>query len=335
MSISAAQLPRVRTQLVDELAGELRGAPGPIAETFAIHVRAGAQGPADPRIRSPYRQARLLMEQELDRLSNAALFWVSPSMTALTMAAAQGMPIFRPVPCDLPSRYGLVYFAAPLAEADETPVAESVVFNDGTVKNFTGGRFAVCAASWGPFDMGGIWKQGGTWFTFYTEDGSSVPPLRLDNECAVSAEPRAEQSYLEAVRRGGGTAEWVHLLLTAFRLMQTSRTTTTTEQLPIRALRRRSEEAGVAAAHTPVRLVDVTERPRTQRVPGEEGAGRSYRVRWIVESHWRNQWYPASETHRPRYIDAYVKGPEGAPLQVTDKVRVWRDPADSEVPHAG
>ena len=57
-------------------------------------------------------------------------------------------------------------------------------------------------------------------------------------------------------------------------------------------------------------------------------SGRTYRVRWIVDGHWRNPWYPASETHRPRYIDAYVKGPEGAPLKLRETVKVWRDPSE-------
>lgn len=42
--------------------------------------------------------------------------------------------------------------------------------------------------------------------------------------------------------------------------------------------------------------------------------------RWIVRGHWRNQWYPALGVHKPRWIAEYVKGPEGAPLIVHDKI---------------
>lgn len=350
--ISAAQLPEVRTQLVSDLRRELIAGRGPLIETFAVHVAAGAQPMADPSVTHPRAQARLLAHHERRRLAEATLWWVSPHMTALVQAAAPGMPPFRPTPADLPSAYGLIYFAAPIATAEETPVAEAVVFDDGTVGHIPGGTFQVVAASWGPWDYGGAWP-GGTWFSFYTgfptgpdavaaeaarlgvspEELAAVQrPLRLDNECVVSATGAAgdpdDRDF--ASRAGQGTLAWVHTLLTAFRLMATSRTATVTEQLPVRAARRRAARLGVTAADRPVRLLDVTTPPRRERIDDQGGtpAGRTYRVRWVVGGHWRQQWYPSQETHRPRYIDAYVKGPEGAPLKVPETVRVWRDPAE-------
>jgi hypothetical protein len=255
-------------------------------------------------------------------------------MTTLTLAAAPGMPPFRPTPRDLPSPYGLIYFASPFAQANEIPVASLAVHDDGTIQEIKPGQFQVAACAWGPHDYQGLWPHGGTWFSFYTlvaERPAGMPPLRLDNECVVGAHcdhPNADELLAEVVN-SEGTAAWMHLILTAFRLMATSRAARVTEQGAVRPMRRRAARAGVTRPDAPVRLVDVTARPGAERTPVEAESGRTYRVRWLVQGHWRNQWYPASETHRPRYIDAYVKGPEGAPLQVKDTVNVWRDDAET------
>ena len=44
---------------------------------------------------------------------------------------------------------------------------------------------------------------------------------------------------------------------------------------------------------------------------------RDYSCRWLVRGHWRNQFYPRSKSHRPRFIPAYVKGPDDKPLKPT------------------
>jgi hypothetical protein len=44
---------------------------------------------------------------------------------------------------------------------------------------------------------------------------------------------------------------------------------------------------------------------------------RDYSCRWLVRGHWRNQFYPSSKSHRPRFIPAYVKGPDDKPLKST------------------
>lgn len=329
--ISATQLPDTRVRLLEEIRRPTRN---PVVETYAIHCAAGAQALADPRVRDPRAQAHLLARHEAERLANAALYWISPNMTALVLAAAPGMPPFRPTPEDLPAPYGLIYFAAPFAQADENPVADVAMLSDGSVHEIAGGRFAVCAATWGPWDYNGRWTGGGTWFTFYTarHDDIPGPPLRLDNECVVGALHTlpGEDPILREVARPDGTASWMHVVLTAFRLMATSRTASRTPQPLARPFRRRAARAGVVRADEPVQLVDITTRPKPSRpvIPGE---GRSYRVRWVVDGHWRNQWYPSSGVHRPRWIEPYVKGPDGAPLRTGETVHLWRDPAEQVI----
>ena len=57
---------------------------------------------------------------------------------------------------------------------------------------------------------------------------------------------------------------------------------------------------------------------RPQHARTEPGATLERNARWIVQGHWRSQWYPSAHQHKPLWIHTYVKGPEGlmVPLQV-------------------
>jgi hypothetical protein len=349
---TAWELPDIRTRIIGDLV--MPSAVNAALQVYALHVRLGLQMPADPGEHDPERQARLLVRGELARLRNAELFWVSEEMTRLCLAAAPGMPSFYPRPEDLPAPSGFIYFAQPIGGYEPWDIIE---YADGRLLDAASapsGGYRVCAASWGPFSNGGRWTHGGTWFTFYTVPGerqsaalavqgldaaeiaalqARLPPLRIDNEAACPASsadhPAAERSLAEAVRDTSSTASWMHLVLCAFRLMATAGAARTGEQSAPRPARRRAARAGVARPEAPVRLVDITAGSvRRDRVPAGERSGRNYAIRWVVSGHWRNQYYASSDVHRPRWIDGYLKGPAGAPLKVSQTVRVFRDPRE-------
>lgn len=50
----------------------------------------------------------------------------------------------------------------------------------------------------------------------------------------------------------------------------------------------------------------------------------AYRNRWIVDGHWRRQWYPSAGEHRPIWISAFIKGPPGGPLLTRERVYTLR-----------
>ena len=54
-----------------------------------------------------------------------------------------------------------------------------------------------------------------------------------------------------------------------------------------------------------------------------EGTKVDWQYRWIVNAHWRNQWYPSERRHRTIMIGPFVKGPEDKPLRVSEKVYKW------------
>ena len=65
--------------------------------------------------------------------------------------------------------------------------------------------------------------------------------------------------------------------------------------------------------------------PDQREETGSDPAGRRYRHRWVVRGHWRYQPYgPEHSLRRKQWIPVHLKGPDGAPLLVTEKVNVWR-----------
>lgn len=355
-TVTAPGLAELRTSMI-ETYGSGPGRDG-LAEIFQHHLRAGTQTAlADPRVLDVRRQAQLLVDAEMERLRNAALYWVSPAMTALTMAAAPGMPPFRPTAADLPSRHGLIYFATPLLEITEDGAEVLIVEQDGTARpaSIAPGSFQIVAASWGPTTMGGHWPEGGTWFTLYTgkesladflasnDRGLRLPrqeaeaiwrhmlPVNIDNELVMRAanihdgpDPWEQEDH----RTGLGCC--VHVVLTAIRLMATSRAAIHCEQQIQRPARRRAGKACVTRPHEAVRLVDLAagSSPRAEATDTGDGSP-TYSVRWIVSGHFRQQWYPSIGAHRPKYIDSYVKGPADAPLKIGEKVTMWRQPGEN------
>jgi hypothetical protein len=79
-----------------------------------------------------------------------------------------------------------------------------------------------------------------------------------------------------------------------------------------RKARRRYERATRRPAPK-ISVVDI--RRRSNPHPTGTSEHREWTHRWIVSGHWRRQWYPSVEEHRPIWIEPYVKGPEGLPIE--------------------
>lgn len=97
------------------------------------------------------------------------------------------------------------------------------------------------------------------------------------------------------------------------------------EPLP-RAYRRRAALADIRNV-ADVRIVTLRRRLTRRLTRRDEhdwnpkpGEPAGYSHRFIVSGHWRNQYYPSIGTHRLKWIDAFIKGPESKPLIVKDRV---------------
>lgn len=61
----------------------------------------------------------------------------------------------------------------------------------------------------------------------------------------------------------------------------------------------------------------------TRKAPATEPK-RHYTHRWVVRGHWKRQWYPSQNRHRPIWISTYIAGPADTPIEYTDKVTVLK-----------
>lgn len=102
---------------------------------------------------------------------------------------------------------------------------------------------------------------------------------------------------------------WVY---TAFHLMS-QRLATTVEHKAERATVRRVERENLSL---PPLLRVVTLR-RMEEARHAEGGSHAvdWKWQWDVRGHWRNQYYPGTGEHKPKYIEEYTKGPPDAPFK--------------------
>lgn len=103
----------------------------------------------------------------------------------------------------------------------------------------------------------------------------------------------------------------------AFLLLSWQRIAEPTATQASRPVRKRAGRLDPNRPIPDVRVVQL----RRYRQPNDgevdpDQRGREYSHRFIVGGHWRKQWYPSEQRHKPRWIAPYVKGPDDKPLVV-------------------
>lgn len=273
----------------------------------------------------------------------AELYWVAKPMSALVESAMTTLPAHDRHRALWPSGCGfLVYEAAfPAAGADDT------------YRTHFGSEAPVRAIAWGPAADGiNILTFGD--LTAVTADiaegagrvaDADTPLGRKFGDTTAREEIRAQVDAL-AQRRllarynsplvpiGAGThsftapaedtaaAALATRLLTTWLLMSqpllSDRTHLPADRDVARAYKRQKRPV------PDVTLVDLRH-VKKPTDPDAEPTIRTYSSRWVVRGHWRNQAYgPAHSLRRPVFIPSYVKGPDEAPLRLTEHVNVWR-----------
>lgn len=273
-----------------------------------------------------------MVNSEIARLGTAELFFVSAEMTDLAKIAAESMPDFTLMPEDLPSESGLIYFDRPI-----DVFTDDLIGDDPT-------RTSIVAASWGRWrEAPSSWAHGGVWVTWYSDrdvnfaTAPTMDPelerwyrqcrsrLLLDNETPQPFSPNPMKavkdgeivSFKDAVADGSSTLVWVGVLKATWLLMQQP-LASVTSVTPDRAVRKRLCRSGSEPAS--VRVIEL----RRPQHSGQGDGSREFHHQWIVRGHWRQQWHPKREVHRPAWIAPHVKGPEGAPLIGGEKVYAWK-----------
>lgn len=252
--------------------------------------------------------ARRFAARHVQVLRRAELFYVNSNMLALAVGAGRTLDSTDLHEADLPAEEGLIYFSDPID------------FDDGNAE-------AVCAASWSIILIGDERALLVTWFTSADE----IRRLAQQGGWNLNTRPRKINQALCTMWRFGNdqtilldgrrtslneTPEGraIGALFSVWHLMRQTLAATTDAHYDRASIRRLAREN-----REPER-VRVIELRRRMPSTGNAESDREYHHQWIVRGHWRKQWYPSLDLHRPVWIAPHVKGPEDAPLLGGEKV---------------
>ncbi|MEU9760305.1 hypothetical protein AB0D98_11155 [Streptomyces sp. NPDC047987] len=246
-------------------------------------------------------------------LEVADLFWVGQDMTALAMHSGEQLAAARWATADRPSPCGLLYWDEGVGHVDANGV-----------------RIPVEACAWGPFEGGLL-----LWLLMsrnrlaaevarigrYEVAEDEVPPLIP--VCAATLPVTSEPVSLAEVDPQLPQPV-VAALAAAWLLMQQPQLIDRTRERADKPTVRAYARDGLPMPE--VTTVDLRRQYTPQdRDPDAGTDQRTYRNRWIVSGHWRNQAHgPGRSLRRQTWVPAHMKGPDGAPLLSTEKVNVWR-----------
>lgn len=351
------ELPALREELADSLRTPL--------QMQALISNLAEQRGTIPAFSGDLRQeAARLLEQERVRLGGAELFFVTEDMTRLALAAAETLPVHNLHPEDVPAETGFVVFAEPIGAYLPDPMSST----PSGVAADTSEVVTIVAASWGPL-TGILAGDPGVWVTLWSASDPEAE-IALVMKHRRMSRPKAEEFYRrhrakltwdnELINRFGAdglwikettptgvvmhgqdfdtayvgweqvkntTVAWGQVVRAAWLLMTQPGVTAVDEQPLPRNIRRRAQREGYNP--NAVRVVHIRDRADTPH--REQHTDRAFRIRWTVRGHWRNQWYPSRNEHRPVWINPHVKGPQDAPLRTGDTVHVLApDPSTTE-----
>ncbi|MER7069296.1 hypothetical protein ABT357_27125 [Streptomyces albidoflavus] len=328
-TLTARALPGLRADLVQWLRD-----PGPLG------------GPSAWAAGLPPEEARpewLAAGTWADVLPSADLFFASADMTRMAVAAGVALPSYRLHPEDVPAPRGLLVWEVPVTDRFDGDVVGS----------------PVVAVSWAEHEgrvQYRLWCHREDWLTDLAKGNplSGLPALsrdevrqrrasnppelvclgagylpfgRVPGWLSAAPEDTSARSLaeMESLSRAAGRAEQAErALLVTWLLMGQTLVREDRVETPRSAAKRiaRIDPALLAAT----RYVQLRHRSVHAEERGAgEGAGKSYRHRWLVRGHWRNHYYPSRKANRPIWIDQHMKGPDGAPvLDPTKLVSVLR-----------
>lgn len=251
----------------------------------------------------------------LTDLRDCDLYWASEDMTALAMHAGAQLASARFVTAERPSPIGLAVFAGGLGMVDVAPgkglPVDGLLWAPGPEQTLRVWHLIEGRALFADFPPGMVKQQ--------------PPPLVPIREVRlpVTDEP-VPLDDLPAREGMRPSRAIIAAMSAAWYLMQQPQLVDRERQEASRADARALRRAGLP--DDGVTVVDLRRLMTPQdRDPDEASDGRQYRHRWVVSGHWRDQPYGPDRTlRRKTWIPAYVKGPEGAPMLVTERVNVWR-----------
>jgi len=256
-------------------------------------------------------------------LSQGASFYWSPQTLDLVQEATKTMPAWTLTPESLPAPHGFFYFGKslplPQTDAPDAPLrAVGWISMSGKTES---AAMYLARGEQAPDRIAVVY--------FQQIDDSLAPVTVVEyqpNETLNEAAERYRKELQDAqdYKQSSEAAYWRKMQYWACclsfleqRIMGRSRART----LP-RAVRRRLEIERQPEIQIVYLRRLVSPIQHLGRLVEAEHESRlvDWKVQWIVSGHWRQQWYPTKGVHKPKYINPYLKGPTGKPLQSAVKL---------------
>jgi len=306
MSLRPADVVHIRKQMLDWWSE-----PGIWQQRYALQGRR----PID-KLENSVLDAEAARGWVEDGFRQAELFWVSTEMTQLVTAMYPTIPDCIPEP---PCPDGLVIFARSIPGLDAESGGEiyTTAFLWRTVVTKVGVCWGIETYAWR--DHINAWRlmsmeereafRTAMPMRLHPTGGSEWPVESMTSDFSrlPASNAQMEASMLEDRR-----------VLSTFWALCSQRITLEERWQPDRNIRRQAQREGWRSIPE-VRIIRLRE--PTARIDRESGREVEWSHRWLVGSHWRNQWYPSRQAHAPKLIDSYQKGPADKPLIIRPTVR--------------
>lgn len=289
-----------------------------------------AESTGNTRLAEDFRGASERDRHSANRLSAASLFWVTSDMATVALDASQDCP--GVTASDVPTTTGLICFASPLPAKDTESVG-GVRLRDETGTPRPDDHTA-------PIPVDAIWwsvhgvevrvellvKTGRLPGRIYASASRSTLEPFMSLTLPMPADFTKDMTFLgpEGASVSSDSLGVISLLATTWVLMMTPTVASQRDITP---------PTGGGGASAPdvrdLRTVTLIDLRALRQAPAEDtpadAGSRTYRRRWIVRGHWRQQAVgPKRGDRRATWIPSYIKGPSGAPLIPSEHVSVWR-----------
>jgi len=222
-------------------------------------------------------------------------YWVSKDMVQLLMQVAPRIEVQELLPTDLPTPTGFVLFEEPII-----------------VKDFRGAEINMHILAWGPANT----KAGpGVSLSLYSDIDSMDP---YGTPYAMRELWGWEYGVLEM--EPAMMAFW-KLMSAMWTLMQQRIAVNTKGPMNKKTAKRLARRGIDPYAIPQVQVITL----RRTSVQSDHSIHREveWSHRWLVDAHWRKQWYPSIQGHRQILILPYMKGPADKPIVTKEKVIQW------------
>jgi hypothetical protein len=255
-------------------------------------------------------KAPMMSKLAIDSAATAELFYVGGEMWQTMTIASPVLPAFELHPDDIPAEIGMVFFeeSAPMLVSEES-------------EDFPSETDQVIAISWflgpgsEPDDGPVLWIT--PWVRVEEMNGTPEEIRRFRSVFKSALMPLGPLSWHVGTEWNTSlsASSWPAWLMTFFRLLQEAWARIEPAVLD-RPTKRRLARMGVAP-----RTIKVLSLPRREHGPSTgSNTNREWTHRWVVDGHWRNQWYPSQNRHAPKWIHAHLKGPDDKPFLPKDKI---------------